>query len=140
MNILKSEISNGYFAFNQKSGMVTATQVEADDRRTLETVKAFRDILDGKNHNGVIHRIAYILYVTALASGETAATDFSINCFFGDLTENFEEDRNRAYQMMIQGVIPKWFYLHKYEGYTEEAAKELVEEASQKAPGLFDEE
>ena len=34
----KCGFSNGYFVFNQKSGMVTATQVESEDRRTLQLI------------------------------------------------------------------------------------------------------
>lgn len=53
----KCGFSNGYFSFDQNQGIQTATQVESDDRRTLHTIQAFRNILDGKNHDGVLHRI-----------------------------------------------------------------------------------
>ena len=35
----KCGFSSGYFVFNEKTGMVTATQVEADDRRTIQFIK-----------------------------------------------------------------------------------------------------
>lgn len=36
----KAGYSNGYFVFNEKTGMVTATQVEADDRKTIDPLSS----------------------------------------------------------------------------------------------------
>lgn len=138
----KCGFSNGYFSFDSSRGIQTATQVEADDRRTLQTVEAFRNILDGKNHDGVLHRIVYILYIIAVSNGEMTPTNYTVQCNFLDLVRNYEDDKNRAYQLMVQNIIPKWYYLMKWEGYSENEAKALVEEAQGAAQqgGLFGEE
>ena len=52
----KCGFSSGYFVFNEKTGMVTATQVEADDRRTIQFIKDVRDKLEDCL-NGVIYAL-----------------------------------------------------------------------------------
>ena len=63
----KAGFSNGYFVFNEKSGMVTATQVEADDRRTIQLIKDVRDKLEDCL-NGVIYAQALTDYVAVILS------------------------------------------------------------------------
>jgi A118 family predicted phage portal protein len=140
----------GYFVFNGQSiSIATATQVEATERRTVNTVKMFRNILDRPNYNGkgrtgFVHDIAYILDTMYTINGEYSDSDYenyNLYCDFADLTANFEEDRERAYRLMIQGVFPKWYYLVQYEGFTEKEAKAIVEEAKREnetdEEGLF---
>lgn len=61
--------------------------------------------------------------------------------YFKDLMTTFEQDRVRNLSLANAGYIPKWKYLMKYEGYSEEEAKAAVLEASGKeSKGLFGEE
>ena len=138
----KCGFSNGYFSFDQNQGIQTATQVESDDRRTLHTIQAFRNILDGKNHDGVLHRIIYILYAVGTANGTIPATNYQTACDFEDLVYNLEDDRARWWNYVVQGKVPAWMYFVKFEGMTESEAKAMIEEAQeQNKPdsGLYEE-
>lgn len=132
----KAGFSNGYFVFNEKSGMVTATQVEADDRRTIQIIKDVRDKLEDCL-NGVIYALNVFADLYGLAPVGTYETTYD----FGDITYNREEDRARWWQYVTQGKVPAWMYFVKFEGMSEEEAKAMVEEAQPKEePGLFVEE
>lgn len=150
----KTGFTQGYFTFDEKNGtLVTATQVEADERRTINTMLSYREILDRPNSNGdgrvgAIHDISYIIDAMSVINGESSPTEFGnyeLFCDFADPFKNTEEDRQRAYQLMMQGIYPKWYYLAHYEGFTEEAAKAVVAEARKEneadnQPKLFGEE
>ena len=131
----KIGFSNGYFVFNEKTGMVTATQVEADDRRTIQFIKDIRDKLEDCL-NGVI----YALNVFADLYGLAPVGVYKVTYDFGDITYNREEDRARWWQYVVQGKVPAWMYFVKFEGMTESDAKAMVEEAQPDEPTLFGEE
>lgn len=131
----KCGFSSGYFVFNEKTGMVTATQVEADDRRTIQFIKDVRDKLEDCL-NGVI----YALNVFADLYDLTPVGVYETTYDFGDITYNREEDRARWWQYVVQGKVPAWLYFVKFEGMTEEEAKAMVEEAQPDEPTLFGEE
>jgi hypothetical protein len=125
----KCGFSNGYFVLDQKTGMVTATQVEADDRETIQTVKDIRDALQTcMNELFYAQSVFMDLYNTAPV-GEYEAT-FS----WGDITYNYEEDRQNWWKYVTAGKVPAWKYFVKFEGMSEEEAKAMEEEA---APEMF---
>lgn len=131
----KCGFSSGYFVFNEKTGMVTATQVEADDRRTIQFIKDVRDKLEDCL-NGVI----YALNVFADLYDLTPVGVYETTYDFGDITYNREEDRARWWQYVVQGKVPAWLFFVKFEGMTENEAKAMVEEAQPDEPKLFGEE
>lgn len=132
----KCGFSNGYFVFDEKTGMVTATQVEADDRRTIQLIKDVRDKLESCL-DGAIYAMSVYADLYRLAP----VGNYEVVYDFGDITYNREEDRARAYQLTLQGFYTKEYYLEKYEGFTpEDAAKMVAEAQSTKQPGLFGEE
>lgn len=131
----KCGFSSGYFVFNEKTGMVTATQVEADDRRTIQFIKDVRDKLEDCL-NGVI----YALNVFADLYDLTPVGVYETTYDFGDITYNREEDRARWWQYVTTNKVPAWMYFVKFEGMTEEEAKAMVEEAQPKEPTLFGDE
>lgn len=131
----KCGFSSGYFVFNEKTGMVTATQVEADDRRTIQFIKDVRDKLEDCL-NGVI----YALNVFADLYDLTPVGVYETTYDFGDITYNREEDRARWWQYVVQGKVPAWLFFVKFEGMTEEEAKAMVKEAQPDEPTLFGEE
>lgn len=120
----KCGFSNGYFVFDQKTGMVTATQVESDDRRTLQLINDVRDsiktMLDG---------LIYSLDKFADLYDYAPAGDYEVNYDFEDLTLNEDEDRARWYNYVSAGLVPFERYLVMHEGFSEEEAKKLVQEA-----------
>ncbi len=148
----KTGFDPGYFVFNgQTISVATATQVEATERRTINTVGDYRDILscpdsNGDGRIGAIHDIAYIMDAMAVINGESAPSEFGnyeIYADFADLTRNAEEDRSRALLLTDKGFYPKWYYLVHNEGFTEEEARAIVAEAkteNEPKEGLFGEE
>ena len=133
----KCGFSSGYFVFNEKTRMVTATQVEADDRRTIQYIKDVRDKLEDCL-NGVI----YALNVFADLYSLSQVGAYKINYDFGDITYNYQEDKQFWIGYVNTGRVPFWYYLVKFEGFSEEDAKALSEEANKenKASGLFGDE
>jgi A118 family predicted phage portal protein len=128
----KCGFSNGHFVFNEKSGMVTATEVESNDRRTIQLIKDVRDQLQ-ECIDGLIYALAVFatLYNLAPAGSWEAVYDF------GDITYNREEDRARWWGYVQAGKVPAWRFFTKFEGMTEDEAKEMAEEAQPKTPTLF---
>ena len=118
----KCGFSNGYFVFNEKTGMVTATQVESDDRRTLQLIGDVRAQLEACME-GLIYAIDRFADAYDLAPSGKYEVAFD----FADITENVEEDKMRWFSYVQSGYVPFWYYLVKFEGYTEEEAKEVGE-------------
>lgn len=147
----------GYFVFNGQSiSIATATQVEATERRTVNTVLSFRNLLDRPNSNGdgragFVHDIAYIIDTMSVMAGESVPEDYGnykLYCDFADLTANKEENKAFDYQLAQQGYMSKVRFLVRNLGMTEEEAKTMVAEAQAEKKeeskltggGLFDEE
>lgn len=130
----KCGYSNGYFVFDQKTGMVTATQVEADDRRTIQLIKDIRDAL-----RVCLDDLFYAMSVFADIYALSPVEPYEAFYDFGDITYNWEEDRARHWQYVQAGKYPLWRYYVKFEGMSEEEAKNVVSEAQgeNKEPGLF---
>ena len=121
---VKCGFSEGVFVMDGQTGMITATQVEADDRDTIQTIKTDRDALKDAIEQAIYGANALATLYMLAPLGE-----YEVNCNFGDITYNYEEDKAawRAYAM--QGWVPKWLYFVKFEGMSEEEAKALVAEA-----------
>ena len=130
----KIGFSNGYFVFNQKTGMVTATQVESDDRRTIQFIKDVRDKLED-----CLDDTIYALDVMATLYGLAPAGTYEVTYDFGDITYNREEDRLRWWQYVQAGKVPAWMFFVKFEGMSKEEAKAMVDEAQPKEEMLFPE-
>lgn len=132
----KCGFSNGYFVFNEATGIQTATGVEAEQQRTIQLIKDVRDKLESCLNDAV-----YAMSVYADLYGLAPAGTYEIVYDFGDITYNREEDRARWWQYVTQGRVPAWMYFVKFEGMTEEEARAMVEEAQPaERPGLFGEE
>lgn len=122
----KCGFSEGHFMFNEKTGLLTATEVEADQRRTINTISTYRTALRDS-----IDRLIECISEYANMYGISKADNYEVHYYFKDITANFEEDRRRNLDLVRANILPKWMYLMKFEGYTEEEAKELVKEANE---------
>lgn len=131
----KCGFSNGYFVLDEKTGMITATQVESDDRRTIQLIKDVRDQLEK-----CLKDLVYALDKFADLYTDMPVGAYDITFDFGDITYNREEDRLRWWGYVQAGKVPAWKYFVKFEGMSEEEAKAMVDEAQPKEGGLFDEE
>ena len=131
----KCGFSNGYFVLDQKTGMITATQVESDDRRTIQMIKDVRDKLES-----CLNDLLYALNAFADLYGYAPAGAYEPVYDFGDITYNREEDRARWWGYVQSNKVPAWMYFVKFEGMSEEDAKAMTEEAAPPTPTLFGEE
>ena len=131
---VKCGFSEGVFVMDGQTGMITATQVESDDRDTIQTIKSDRDAL-----RDALTQAFYGADAIATLYGMAPLGEYEINFNFGDITYNYEEDKAawRAYAM--QGWVPKWLYFVKFEGMSEEEAKAMTAEAeaANMETGLF---
>lgn len=133
----KCGYSNGYFVLDQKTGMITATQVEADDRETIQTIKDIRDALK-QCIEELFEAEAIMLDLYDTAPTGAATPTFA----WGDITYSYEEDRQNWWKYVQAGKVPAWMYFMKFEGMSEEEAKAMqaeTDEANAKR-GLFGDE
>lgn len=139
---VKCGFSEGVFVMDGQTGMVTATQIESDDRDTIQTIKNDRDALQTAIEQALYgaDALASILSIAPLGEYET---EFS----FGDITYSYEEDKAAWRSYVAQGWVPAWRYFVKFEKMTEEEAKGLSQEVidaqlqvqtALRQPGLFD--
>lgn len=127
----KAGFSDGYFVFDQKTGMITATQVESDDRRTIRSIKDMRDKLED-----CLNSLIYALNAFADLYALAPAGAYQVTFDFGDITYNREEDKARWYGYVTGGHVPFWYFLVKFEGFSEDEAKAISQEPEKTA--LFD--
>lgn len=130
----KCGFSNGYFVLDQKTGMVTATQVEADDRETIQLIKDVRDKL-----KVALNDLFYAQSVFADLYNYAPVGEYETSYNFGDITYNYDEDKARWWIYVQAGKVPAWKYFVKFEGMSEEEAKEMIADAQPKESALFDE-
>ena len=132
---VKCGFSEGVFVLDGQTGMITATQVEADDRDTIQTIKADREALQ----NAIAQALKGADAIATLY-GDAPLGDYEADFSFGDLTYNYEEDKQTWWKYVQQGYMPEWLYFVKFEKMSEEDAKALVEEArkSHESEGIFD--
>lgn len=121
---VKCGFSEGVFVMDGQTGMITATQVEADDRDTIQTIKTDRDALKDALEQAIYGANAIVTLYGLAPLGE-----YEINFNFGDITYNYEEDKAAWRSYAMQGWVPKWLYFVKFEGMSEEEAKALTAEA-----------
>ena len=152
----KAGFDPGYFVFNGQSiSIATATQVEATERRTVNTVLSYRNLLDRPNSNGdgrtgFVHEIVHIIDTMAVMSGTAAPGDYGnyeLYCDFADITANEQEDKMFDYQLANAGYMSKARFLVRRLGLTEDEALAMVAEAAEEQKklnknqgGLFGEE
>lgn len=146
----KVGFSQGQFILDRKTGMITATQIESDDSETVETINDIRTALKMAIKDLIYALDKYCDVYYNMPSGYVNALDEDVAdedvFYFKDLLASFEQDRTRAYQLMIQGVYSKRKYLKEYEGFNDEEIDKMQAEvqeekaSEQKQQGLFGEE
>ena len=136
----------GFFVLNERTGAITATQVEADDQATIRTIKNLREPL-----RETVIRLLYGASVFAdlyteipveewSKSYNALKAELSHSFNFGDITYSYEEDKASWWKYRIQGDVPAWLYYAKFEKMSEDEAKAMIEEAKPKQKRLFEEE
>lgn len=132
---VKCGFSEGVFVLDGQTGMITATQVEADDRDTIQTIKNDRDALQAAVLQAIKGADALGTLMNAVPPG-----DFDVEFSFGDITYSYEEDKANWKSYAQQGWVPVWLYLVKFEKMSEEEAKKLCEEMNKQkeSKGLFE--
>lgn len=118
----------GYFTFdNSTGGIKTATEVKIDQQRTLTTISDVQIELK-KTIVDLLYGIEVLMEALEFVPD---TEDFSYSINYKDFNIDPEQERARMLTLIDKGILPKWQYLVKFEGYTEENAKKLIEEASE---------
>lgn len=125
----KCGFSQGFFQLDEKTGVMTATQVEADDQETIRTIKNIRDALQDS-----IIQLLYGCNVMADLYSDTPPELWetlkeSMFFSFGDITYNYQEDMANWWKYRLQGDVPAWMYYVKFEKMSEDEAKAMIEES-----------
>ena len=145
----KAGFSQGQFVLDRKTGIATATEIESDDSETVETITDIRNALKSAIKDLVYALDKYCDVFFDMPSGYVNALDEDVAdediFYFKDLLASFEQDRTRAYQLMMNGVYSKRKYLKEYEGFNDKEIDEMFaerdeENASDQKGGLFKEE
>ena len=145
----KAGFSQGQFVLDRKTGIATATEIESDDRETVETITDIRNALKTAIKDLIYALDKYCDVFFDMPSGYVNALDEDVPdediFYFKDLLASFEQDRTRAYQLMNNNVYSKRKYLKEYEGFSDEEIDEMFkqieeEKGSEESRGLFGEE
>ena len=145
---VSSGFDPGHFVFNGNVVSVnTATQVEALERHTVNTVLEYRKLLDRPETNGTgrvgyLHDLAYILDTMLTMQGVLDARyygRYELYSDFADLTSNEEEDKAFDFKLAEAGYMSKAQFLVRHLGVTMEEAKAMVEEAKAEAEPIVQE-
>lgn len=133
----KCGFSQGMFKLDEKTGMMTATQVEADDQETVRTIKNIRD-----NLQSAVDDALYALDVMATLYNLAPVGNWEVDYSFGDLLYNFHEDQQHHYALAMQGRYPWVEYYVKFLKYSREEAEALLEQAKgdQLSSGIYAQE
>ncbi len=126
---VKCGYSTGQFVLNGRSGQMTATQVEADDRETIQLITQIRDSLKVAT-DGLIYALDKWADIYNLAPVGV----YEVAYDFDDITVNKEEDKLFELQLANQGYMSKARYLVRHLGMTEEEAAAMVAEAQAEQP------
>lgn len=122
-----------YFTMDTRTGLpTTAREIESGDRKTIDLIKSCRD-----NLKIAINQTLYAISIFADLYDLAPVGDYTVDYNFGDLTYSADEDRARCYELTQSGYLPKWVYLVKWEGYSEEEAKKMIEEAEGTETSIF---
>ncbi len=109
---VKCGFSGGYFTRErERVGTMTATEVEANDRRTVEHIRDVRVCVEralGELAEALDELCGMYMYAPPGAYG--------LILDFGDVTYNREEDRRRWYEYVRDGRVGFGYYLKKFEG------------------------
>ncbi len=135
---VKCGYSTGQFVLNGRTAQLTATQVESDDRETIQLISQIRASLQVAT-DGLIYALDKYADIYNLSPVGT----YEVSYQFQDITMNFDEDRLRHWQYVQAGKYPLYRYYMEYEGKSEGEAKKLVAEAQAEQPkneSLFGEE
>ena len=121
---VKCGFSEGVFVLDGQRGMVTATQIESDDRDTIQTIKDDRDALQTAIEQAIegADKIATLMQLAPLGA-------YELSFAFGDITYSYEEDKANWRLYAMQGWVPKWMYFVKFEKMSEDDAKNMIAEA-----------
>ena len=127
--------SEGVFVMDGQTGVITATQVESDDRDTIQTIKHHREALQAAVEDAIYGASALMTLYKQAPLG-----DYELTFDFDDITDSHEEDKQTWLLLVARKIIPAWKYLERFEGFSEDEAKALTAEAAaeNKSKGLFE--
>jgi len=120
----KCGYSQTTFQLDEKTGMKTAREIQADDQETVRTIKTIRDAL-----RTTIDQLVYACNVMADNQGNSPSSNYKVTYDWGDITYSYDEDRAMWLSYVDRGWIRPQDFLIKFEGMDEKEAEEIVSKA-----------
>lgn len=120
----KCGLSQTTFQLDEKAGIKTATEIEADDQETIRTIKTIRDAL-----KIAIDQTIYACNAMLDNEGNTPSGSYKVEYDWGDITYNYKEDRAMWLSYVDRGWVKPETFLVKFEGMKEDEAAKIVKEA-----------
>ena len=125
LNLLSTKcgLGNDRYKFDA-GGVKTATEIISEKSELFQNLKKNELVLDAAI-GGLCRAVADIT---------GAGGDFEVKVNFDDsIIEDSDAKRTRIQALVTQGKFPLWRYLHEYEGYDEDEAKDIALEAEDDA-------
>jgi A118 family predicted phage portal protein len=125
LNLLSTKcgLGNDRYKFDA-GGVKTATEIISEKSELFQNLKKNELVLDAAI-GGLCRAVADIT---------GAGGDFEVKVNFDDsIIEDSDAKRTRIQALVTQGKFPLWRYLHEYEGYDEDEAKDIALEAEDEA-------
>lgn len=114
-----------YFTLDKNGGLKTATEVHSDNAALTRNIKKHE-----RQIRNAIQTIVIALLTCARDCGATIEEELgSVNVMFDDsIITDTQTDKNMMLSEVNSGLVPKWMYLTKFYGLSEDEAKKLVPE------------
>ncbi len=113
-----------YFVLDKNGGLKTATEVHSDNSALTRNIKKHE-----RQIRNAIQTIVTALLVCAKANcGVDIEEDFgAVQVMFDDsIITDTQTDKNMMLSEVNSGLVPKWMYLTKFYGLSEEEAQALI--------------
>jgi A118 family predicted phage portal protein len=125
LNIFSTQIgfSSGYFSFDEKTGLKTATEVISENSKTFKTKKSFENNL----RTGILELLEAVRIVGPQYGIITSQDEYNI-VFNDNIIEDRDSKTNYWQNRFLQGTATLEDVLINVDGLSEEEAKKKAEE------------
>lgn len=116
-----------YFTLDKQGGLKTATEVVSDNACLMRNIKKHENSIRGSIQT-IVASLLTCAKKHSMAGAEAIEEDFgNIGVAFDDsIITDTQAEKNQMLAEIAAGVLPKWKYLVKFYGMSEEEAKAML--------------
>ena len=113
-----------YFQIDKPGGLKTAKEVVSDSSQLMRTVRKHENVIRG----AIQDVVSALLDNARIHCGADIEEDFGpVSVSFDDsVITDTESEKAMMLSEIAAGVVPKWMYLHKFYGLSEEEARQEI--------------